>query len=572
MNNYVLLITILLPVICGIFLLCAGTKLTAVYRDVIVLSGASATFISAILSCMETGSLALWRLGVDITVFFHVDEIGRLTVILFTLIWLLVAIYGVSYMKDDPRSGSFFGFFLISEGMVCALSFAGNIITFYIFFEFMTLLTLPLVMHDRRREAVMAGLKYLFYSIAGAFLTLFGIFLIAGWGGLGIFTYGGCLTGSVTHGQHSAALNAAALLMFIGLGTKAGMWPMHSWLPAAHPEAPTPASALLSAVITKTGVLGLIRVVYYVFGPDILRGTIAQKVWMALALITIFIGSMMAYREHHIKRRLAYSTVSQVSYILFGLAVMTPYAYQGALMHMVFHALIKMGLFLIAGVYMHETGRSDVEGYPEMFRRAAAPDPLSIRQIPRDTDTLSKTASHGRFRKDMQMLNICWLICSIALTGIPPLSGFVSKWYIGLGAFKSGIAPFSWAGPLVLIISALLTAWYLLPIGLKAAFRGDQGAEKAAAGEAETEKAAGETVAKKDAGSDGRQGTEMTAVDEAETKIIAVGKAETKKDAGSDGMQRPKASDKLPVMMMIPIIAASALTVALGIWPWMISI
>lgn len=444
MNNYILLVTALLPIICGLFLAGMEQRLSdGKNANLIIISALIVTFISGVLSCFNSEELLLWRLGADIPVYFQVDDLSRLMVVLFTFIWLIAGIYGISYMKKDGAFIRFFAFFLLAEGMVCATCFAGNIITYYIFFEFMTLTTFPLVMHDKTHSAVMAGLKYLFYSIAGAFLSLFGIFLIYSWGGLGAFRFGGILSGSVTHGQNQTLLYAAAFSLIIGFGTKAGMWPMHSWLPAAHPEAPTPASALLSAVITKTGVLGIIRVVYYCIGPDLIRGSWVQKIWITLALLTVTIGSMMAYRERHLKRRLAYSTVSQISYIMFGLAVMNDIAYTGALMHVVFHAFIKTALFLIAGIYMHRSGKSDVDSYPE---------------------TASK----------YPVLNWCYLICSLALVGIPPLSGFISKWYIGLGAFNAGIAPMDLCGAVVLIISALLTAGYLLPIGLKGFFPGKE--------------------------------------------------------------------------------------------------
>ena len=134
--------------------------------------------------------------------------------------------------------------------------------------------------------------------------------------------------------------------MIIGFGTKAGMFPFHGWLPTAHPVAPAPASAVLSGVITKAGVLAVIRVIYYIIGQDLIRGTWVQTVWVVLSLATVFMGSMLAYKEHVLKKRLAYSTVSQVSYIMFGLSLLEPTAFVGALSHVVFHSIIKNGLFI----------------------------------------------------------------------------------------------------------------------------------------------------------------------------------------------------------------------------------
>ena len=210
----------------------------------------------------------------------------------------------------------------------------------------------------------------------------------------------------------------------------------------AQRVAPAPASAVLSGIIVKGGVLGAIRVVYYLFGPRFLRGTWVQSAWLALILITILMGSMMAYREKVWKRRLAYSTVSQVSYILLGVAMMQQDALQGALLHTVFHACIKCGLFLVAGAMIYETGKRKVNDYTGIG-------------------------------KSMPVTMGCYTLLSLALIGIPPASGFVSKWYLAIGSLESGTGFFSVAGPVVLLVSALLTAGYLLPISIRAFLPGE---------------------------------------------------------------------------------------------------
>ncbi len=232
--------------------------------------------------------------------------------------------------------------------MLIGLDFSANLVTMYVFYELMTLTSLPLVLHELTKDAVMAGLKYLFYSVAGAFLALFGILFLASISGTLAFTPGGVLGGVSLAGKEGILL-AAVCCMLLGFGTKAGMFPMHGWLPTAHPVAPAPASAVLSGLITKSGVLAVIRVVYYIVGPELLRGTWVQTMWILLSLLTVFMGSMLAYKEPVLKKRLAYSTVSQVSYILFGLSLLEPTAFVGALSHVVFHSMIKNGLFLAAG-------------------------------------------------------------------------------------------------------------------------------------------------------------------------------------------------------------------------------
>ena len=174
----------------------------------------------------------------------------------------------------------------------------------------MTLTSLPLGLHTRTRDALMAGMKYLFYSLCGAYMVLLGIYFMNQYAVTLDFTAGGSLDMTRVVG-HEGMLLVIAFFMILGFGVKAGMFPMHAWLPTAHPVAPAPASAVLSGLIVKAGVIGVIRTVFYVIGPDFLRGTWVQTTWLVLTLITVFMGSMLAYREKLLKKRLAYSTVSQ---------------------------------------------------------------------------------------------------------------------------------------------------------------------------------------------------------------------------------------------------------------------
>ena len=199
----------------------------------------------------------------------------------------------------------------------------------------------------------MAALKYLFYSMCGAYLGLFGIFFLYKYCDTLAFVPGGSLNLTLL-ADHQGIVMVAVFAMLIGFVVKAGMLPLHAWLPTAHPVAPSPASAALSGIIVKCGVLAIIRTVYYVVGADFIRGTWIQTAWMVLTLMTIFMGSMLAFREPVFKKRLAYSTVSQVSYILFGLSALTPTAMTGALLHVVFHAFIKCTLFLTAGIFIFQ--------------------------------------------------------------------------------------------------------------------------------------------------------------------------------------------------------------------------
>lgn len=386
-------------------------------------------------------SLTLFRLVDDMPVMFRVDAVGRLFATIVSVAWLAATVYAFPYMRHEGEEKRFFGFWLLLYGVLMGLDFSGNLVTMYLFYEFVTLASAPLVLHSGTREAVMAALKYLFYSMCGAYGGLFGVFFLHRFCTSLTFVSGGSLDRNAVRGNEGVLLIAVFVLL-LGFGAKAGMLPLHAWLPTAHPAAPSPASAVLSAVIVKSGVLAVIRAVFYVVGADFLRGTWVQYAWMTLSLLTVFMGSMLAYREQLLKKRLAYSTVSQVSYILFGLSLLAPDAMAGALLHVVVHAFVKCGLFLTAGVFLFRYGYTRVEEMAGVGKR-------------------------------MPKLLWCYTILSLALIGIPPTGGFLSKWYLAQGALASGTGFFSWLGPAVLLVSALLTAGYLLPVTMKGFFPGN---------------------------------------------------------------------------------------------------
>ncbi|MDO4965296.1 MAG: proton-conducting transporter membrane subunit [Lachnospiraceae bacterium] len=372
---------------------------------------------------------------------FGIDEISIVFCVLGVIVFLMAGIFSFEYMKHEGHHLRYTIFYLMAFAVYVALCFAGNLITYYLFFELLTLTTFPLVLHNGSKEAIMAGLKYLFYSLCGAYMSLFGLYFVYKHGETLSFTKGGVFTDAAFSGNGSLLL-ICAMLMIFGFGVKGGMFPMHAWLPTAHPVAPAPASAVLSAVIVKAGVLGILRSIYYIFGADRLRGTWVQSTWIIFTLITVFMGSMLAYREDVLKKRLAYSTVSQVSYILFGLATMTEDSYTGGLMHVLAHGFIKCGLFLVAGAIIYMTGKtkvSELRGIGKMM-------PLTI---------------------------WCFTILSLGLIGIPPTGGFISKWYLATGALFSGIPVFNWLGPVILLVSALLTAGYLLPLSINGLLPGE---------------------------------------------------------------------------------------------------
>ena len=386
-------------------------------------------------------SLVLFNLTPDIPVLLKIDGVGRLYAGFISVVFACVGIYSFEYMHHEKNEKRFYAFYLFTLAALMGLSLCGSIVTLYMFYEAMTLLSLPLVTHTQTKEAVAAGIKYLIYSVIGASLGLAGIFFLNRYAVSLTFAPGGVLDMEKVAG-HESMLLVVFFLMVLGFSVKAGMFPLHGWLPTAHPVAPAPASAVLSGVITKAGVLGIIRVIYYLVGVEFLRGTWVQITWLILAILTVFLGSMLAFKEGVFKKRLAYSTVSQVSYVLFGLFTMTSSGMSGALLHIIFHSIIKNTLFMTAGAIIYKTGKT-------------------------------KVAELTGIGKQMPVTMWCYTIVSMGLIGIPPTCGFISKWYLAQGGLS---LPFgwNWVGPAVLLISAILTAGYLFSIVIRGFFPGHE--------------------------------------------------------------------------------------------------
>jgi len=358
------------------------------------------------------------------------DGMARFFAPVLCVLYAAAGVFAFEYMKHEERQERFFSWYVMSLGPLCGTAFAGNMFSFYLCFELMSLTTLPLVLHTRTEESRRAGIKYLGYSLFGAGLGLLGFFMIDGLTATGTFLPGGTLDASAIAGKEGLVL-AAAFLMLLGFGAKAGLWPLHAWLPSAHPVAPAPASAVLSGGITKAGLLGIIRCSLYLVGPELLRGSWVQTVMLILAIFTVFMGSMLAYKEKLLKRRLALSTVSQVSYAIFGVMLLNASGLSGALLQVLFHMLAKGVLFLTAGAVIYRTGRETVDGF-------------------------------NGLGKAMPITMAAFTLASLSLVGIPPLGGFAAKWQLAMGALSGEAGVIGVIGVIVLMVSALLTAGYLL--------------------------------------------------------------------------------------------------------------
>ena len=434
---------VLFPVVSGGALWIWNPGKNKIHTAAAVLSLAEAVCSwLVILNCMGM-KLPLWSIGPGLELCLRLDGTGALFSGLASLIWVLVVFFAFEYMEHEKEDARFFGCLIMSLGALTGVAWAGNFVTLYLFFEMMTFFSVPLVFHSRKREALRAGMVYLAYSMLGASIALGGYFFFRQYACGTDFKAGGVLAeaAGMARGWRPQILLLAVFCMAAGFSCKAGLMPLHPWLPIAHPVAPAPASAVLSGLITKAGVVAVIRVVYNMAGPAFLRGTWVQYALLSMAVVTIFTGSMLAYKEKKLKRRLACSSFSQVSYVLLGVFLLSMEGLYGSLLQMVFHALAKNALFLCAGAVICKTGCTRVKELRGMGKR-------------------------------MPAVMVCFALASLSLVGIPPAGGFLAKWHLAVGAMRAEAGVFAWLGPAVLMVSALLTAGYLFPVIVEAFFPG----------------------------------------------------------------------------------------------------
>lgn len=383
---------------------------------------------------LETRMYHIWTLNDFIDVFLKVDELGILFSLLVSVLWIFTTFYAIGYMEHEKNQERFYAFFIITLGITNGIAYSGNLFTLYIFYELLTLTTYPLVIHSETKEALYSGKKYLIYSLGGATFILLGMILLYTVTFNLSFVEGGLST--LEYIGKDQTLLIIYIIIFLGFGVKAALVPFHSWLAAAM-VAPTPVSALLHAVaVVKSGVFALLRLCYYVFGADVVE-RIGGNVYISyLIVLTILLGSLLALHQDHLKKRLAYSTISQLGYILLGIVILNENALLGGILHLINHALIKITLFFCVGVIYvvtHKTHISEIKGI-------------------------------GR---KMPLVMWCFAIASFSLIGVPPSNGFVSKWYLALGGLGADKPIFA----ALLMLSAFLSAGYLLPIVVTAFFQ-----------------------------------------------------------------------------------------------------
>ena len=438
MNSDWMLLTILLPIVGGAALLpFRGLTAKAVRRLALILTCLVSGLVWALILKGEDTSFHLFRFTPMLTMTYRFDGLGRFFAGILAALWPITVLYALSYMEHEPRQNAFYSFFTMSYGASLGIAMAGNLFTLYFNYEMLTLATMPLVLHPMTRKAVKATRTYLLFSLGGAAFAFASMLFLISNGAGGEFTPGGLLS---VHPYSPEITRLFFVLGFFGFGVKAAVFPLHVWLPKAA-VAPTPVTALLHAVaVVKAGAFAVIRLTWFCFDPALLRDTWAQWIPLGFAVFTIVYGSVMALRESHWKRRLAYSTVANLSYILFGVLLMTPEGLSAGLLHMAAHACIKILAFFCAGAVLHRTG-------------------------------LEYNVQLDGLGRKMPLTFAAFTLSGLALTGIPPLNGFVSKWYLLRAAADAG-GPLAYTGAAALLISALLTSIYMLGNAIRAWFPG----------------------------------------------------------------------------------------------------
>ncbi len=366
----------------------------------------------------------------------RVDNFGLFFALIASCLWIGTSFYSIGYMRGlkEHAQTRYFTFFALCLSATIGVATAANLLTFFVFYEMLTICTYPLVIHMEDTEAKNAGRLYLTYTLTAGVFLLAGLIAIYSIAGTLEFTPGGFLQAYA--GEYKTALTVIFVMMMIGTAVKSGIMPFHAWLPTAM-VAPTPVSALLHAVaVVKSGVFGSLRLFWFVFGSTLMHELDVSLTVALAAGFTILTASIVALVQDNLKKRLAYSTISQLSYIILGGALLTESSMMGGALHIVNHAFMKITLFFCAGAIYVNTHRKQISQLDGLGRKM----PFTF----------------GAFT-----------IGALGMAGIPPVAGFVSKWFLCVGALEAKEMVYLYA----LLASSLLNAGYFFPIVYRAFFK-----------------------------------------------------------------------------------------------------
>lgn len=387
--------------------------------------GLVAVLVVGVFSGREYEWRAAFLPGIDLVL--RADPVPLLFVFLSALLWLTTTIYAIGYLSEDTHRSRFFGFFSLCVTATVGIALAGNLVTLLVFYELLTVTTYPLIVHQGHGRARAGGRIYLLYTVTGGAAVLVGTVWLQTIAGTVAFRETASLVTLLP--EHRGALTAIFALLVGGFGVKAGIVPLHVWLPHAM-VAPAPVSALLHAVaVVKAGAYAIVRVVHDLYGAELAADLGVLTPLAVTAAITIVYGSVLALAQQDLKRRLAYSTVSQLSYIVLGVSVVGLTSVTGGVAHLVHQGVMKVTLFYCAGILASSLGVTRVDQLHGIARR----QPLTM---------------------------IAFTVAALGMIGVPPTVGFITKWHLGLGAIEAGQPWVIW----ILVASTLLNAAYFLPL------------------------------------------------------------------------------------------------------------
>ena len=431
-------IIIFVPIIAGLALFLLPERLYP-YKEYICIgvTGLFFVLVASMYPAIKSGKILLGvfqYFSFPLSISFKVDSLTFFLGVFFAFVWFMAACFSPGYMAHEHKKERYYAFFLLAEGGCMGTIFAGDLLGLFLFFEFMALTTYVLIAHEETPITMFAGAKYLYMTVGGGLAVFFGLLVTFYLTGSVTFTRPGLIT------EPSMLATVAFIAFMIGFGLKAGMFPVHVWLPDAHPAAPSPVSAALSGIMLKTGVYGMIRVIFNIYSPEFISKANWDHVMLVIAAITILLGSAMALLQDDLKRRLAYSSIAQIGYIILGVFLLSEQGLTGGLYHLFTHAFMKSLLFLCAGAIIVQTG---------------------IRNI----------SQMGGIGLKMPVTMTFFTIASLTMVGIPPFNGFISKWQLSLASLEAGQPIFV----AILIISSLLNAAYYFPIVIAAFFAAKKG-------------------------------------------------------------------------------------------------
>lgn len=444
------MLAIFVSLCAAVLILMSGSRPNLREAWTILAAGAKFLIILSMAPSILKGQVmeyTLLALSPGISLQLRVDAFGLYFGLLASGLWIATSFYSIGYMRGlkEHSQTRYFFCFAIALSSTIGVAFAANLLTLFLFYEILTISTYPLVAHKETPDALAAGRKYLAYLLTAAVFILFSIAYTYQLAGSLDFVGGGFLAGKGS----PEVLMLLFLTFILGFGTKAAFMPFHEWLPTAM-IAPTPVSALLHAVaVVKAGVFSCLRVIEFVFGPSLLS---ELNLWWVLGYfvsITIIGASLLALAQDNLKRRLAFSTISQLSYIILGAALITPTGLMGSILHIAFHGFMKITLFFCAGAILVQTGKENISEMNGIGRR-------------------------------MPWTMAAFSVGAIGMAGMPPVCGYLSKWYLCLGSMDAKEMVFI----LILLTSSLLNVAYFFPIVYNAFFKKEAGASPAARADA----------------------------------------------------------------------------------------